>query len=230
MSQSPTTTAKLKEFTVAAARPLPVIVLADVSGSMEGAKIDSLNLALGDMLKSFVNIDAAQAEPHVAIITFGGAARLHTPLAPAKSVTWSPASANGNTPLGAALELALNLVEDRSVIPSRAYRPYILLASDGQPNDAWHEPLQRLLRSERGSKASRVALAIGDDADEAVLRQFLANPEERIFRASEASTIKDFFRAFTMSVVVASRTPGAPVPSVSQAIQQASGHRLVFDD
>lgn len=224
------TKSKLKEFTVQAARPLPVIVLADVSGSMAGAKIDALNLALGDMLKSLSSVDAAQAEPHVAIITFGGMARLHTPLASAKSVTWTAASASGNTPLGAALDLARGMVEDRSVVPSRAYKPYILLASDGQPNDDWEGPLAALLSSERGSKANRVALAIGDDADEGVLRKFLAAPEERIFRAAEAANIKDFFRAFTMSVAVASRAPGASVSSTSSAIQQASGHRLTFDD
>src|SRR5205809_535935 len=44
----------LKEFTAATARPLPVIVLADTSGSMsENGKIEALNTALTDMVAAF---------------------------------------------------------------------------------------------------------------------------------------------------------------------------------
>ena len=40
----------LKEFTVSSARPLPVILLADVSGSMAvDGKIDALNGAVAEM-------------------------------------------------------------------------------------------------------------------------------------------------------------------------------------
>ena len=43
----------LSDFTIATPRPLPVIVLADISGSMsENGKIDSLNQALEEMIKS----------------------------------------------------------------------------------------------------------------------------------------------------------------------------------
>src|SRR4051812_9067631 len=45
---------KLKEFTVSSARPLPVIVVADVSGSMgTDGKIEALNAAVAEMLSAF---------------------------------------------------------------------------------------------------------------------------------------------------------------------------------
>ncbi len=41
----------MQQFAAATARPLPVIILADISGSMSvDGKIDALNAALKDML------------------------------------------------------------------------------------------------------------------------------------------------------------------------------------
>ena len=45
---------KLKEFVMASARPLPVIILADISGSMStNGKIDALNDAIAEMIETF---------------------------------------------------------------------------------------------------------------------------------------------------------------------------------
>ena len=98
------------------------------------------------------------------------------------------------------------MIEDRAQIPSRAYRPTIILVSDGQPTDEWQAPLKRLLGAERASKAARFAMGIGDDADEAMLSAFLATPEARVYRAHEARQIKQFFRWVTMSVTQRSRS------------------------
>lgn len=199
---------KLKEFTASTARPLPVLLLADVSGSMsKNGKIDSLNDAVTAMLESFGAEDDSRAEIHICVITFGKeGARLHQPLAAASSVQWTRMVAGGGTPMGAAFEAATTMIEDRAQIPSRAYRPTIVLVSDGQPTDEWEVPLQRLLGSERASKAARFALGIGDDADDAMLTAFLATPEARVHRAHEARQIKQFFRWVTMSVTHRSRS------------------------
>ena len=42
-------------------------------------------------------------------------------------------------------------------MPSRAYRPTLVLVSDGKPNGEWEGPLRRLLTSERAAKAERFA-------------------------------------------------------------------------
>ena len=93
-------TSQLKEFTTSAARPLPVILLADVGGSMAAeGKIDALNQSVREMLSTFASTDDLRAEIHVAIVTFGGEARLHTPLQPASAVKWSDMVADGGTPM-----------------------------------------------------------------------------------------------------------------------------------
>lgn len=197
----------LKEFTVATARPLPVILLADVSGSMSAdGKIDALNASVSEMLAAFAEEEEGRAEIHVAIVTFGGSATLHVGLQPAKQVQWTPMVAQGMTPLGAALTIVTDMIEDRQQVPSRAYRPTLVLVSDGLPNDEWRGPLQRLLGSERASKAQRFALGIGADADPAMLRSFLDDPQGKVYEAHEAREIRKFFRWVTMSVTTRSRS------------------------
>lgn len=205
---------KLKEFTATTARPLPVIVLADTSGSMsENGKIEALNTALTDMLGAFAEEDEGRAEIHVAVVTFGGTAQLHQDLAPASKIALRSLGATGMTPMGGAFDIARELVEDRQKVPGRAYTPAIVLVSDGQPNDTWEPALARLLESERAKKAHRFALGIGADADAAVLRRFLANPEGKVYGAADARQIKNFFRWVTMSVTARSRStnPNAAV-------------------
>jgi uncharacterized protein YegL len=205
---------KLKDFIVSEPRPLPVIVLADVSGSMsKDGKIDALNQAISNMLRIFAEEESTRAEIRVAVITFGGQkAKIHLPLTAAKSVRWEPLIATGKTPLGDALLKAASMIEDRDSVPSRAYKPTILLLSDGQPNDEWRGPLKDLLNS-RGAKATRFAMAIGDDAEESVLQEFLGDSTGRVFRASDAARINQFFCFVTMSVAQRSRSvnPNADV-------------------
>ncbi len=199
---------KLKEFTMSAARPLPVIVLADVSGSMSvNGKIDALNEAVAEMISTFAEEDDTRAEIHVSVITFGkGGAALHKPLKPAPETTWEPMDAAGRTPMGGAFALARQMVEDKAVVPSRAYRPTLVLVSDGVPTDDWQGSLQELLSSERASKAMRFAMGIGADADSKTLTAFLGNGKARVFEAHEAREIKKFFRWVTMSVTIRSRS------------------------
>jgi uncharacterized protein YegL len=199
---------KLKDFTIAAARPLPVIVLADVSGSMStNGKIDALNDAIKTMVASFAEEDPGRAEIHVGVIAFGkGGARIHQPLQPSTAIQWETVAAAGNTPMGAAFDLVVKMIEDPAQVPGRAYRPAIVLISDGEPTDDWEEPLARLLSSERAAKASRFVLGVGDDADPAMLAKFLADPTARVYSAHEARQIKNFFRWVTMSVTQRTRS------------------------
>jgi len=102
---------------------------------MSGAKIRNLNDAVKNMLDTFRDNENGETEIHVAIITFGAEVRLHQPLASASQIAWHDLSASGSTPLGTACRMAKAMIEDRDVLPSRAYRPTVVLVSDGQPTD-----------------------------------------------------------------------------------------------
>lgn len=212
-------TTKLKAFAAPTARPLPVLVLADASGSMsQEGKIDALNVALREMFSSFAKEARLRAEIQVGLITFSGSeAREHLPLVPAHSITdVTPLTARGKTPMGAAFDVTRTLLEDKERIPSRAYRPVLVLLSDGAPTDDWEQALERLRDSERAQKATRFAMAIGADADRAMLAQFANVPEAPVFEGHEARDILRFFRAVTMSVVARSASPTPDEPAALQ--------------
>ena len=205
---------KLTEFTMASPRPLPVILLADVSGSMSvNGKIEVLNDSVAQMIATFAAEDGVRAEIHVAVIAFGGnGATLHKPLRPAHESPWEPMKAAGRTPMGSAFALAREVIEDREVIPSRAYRPTLVLVSDGMPTDEWRGPLNELLQSERASKAMRFAMGIGADADYETLTSFLSDDEGRVFEAHEARQIRNFFQWVTMSIATRSTSANPDEP------------------
>jgi len=197
----------LQPFTKASARMLPVILLADVSGSMsvEG-KIDALNEAVREMTATFANETAARASIHVAIITFGGQARLHQPLAAATDIEWVDMATEGNTPLGAALDLATSLIDDKDQLPKSAFRPTVVLVSDGWPNDDWERKLDAFIAGRRTGRTQRLAMGIGSDADEVMLRRFVADTDTPIFHAEDATQIASFFRYVSQSVSVRSQS------------------------
>jgi len=201
----------LKKFAVATPRPLPVIVLADASGSMgENGKIEALNAAMKEMVATFSKESRLRAEIQVGLITFGGKAQMHLPLVAAHSVAgFADLKAEGVTPMGAAFDLARQLLEDKDLIPSRAYRPVVILFSDGLPTDDWEAPFKALCQSERAQKATRLAIGFGPDVDEAMLKEFANDAEAPIFKAHNARDIHRFFRAVTMSVTTrtASQNP-----------------------
>jgi len=200
---------QLKEFTAATARPLPIIILADTSGSMASeGKIDNLNQAIREMLDTFAETDDLRAEIHVAIITFGGTVGIHTDFMPASEAKsqWHEMLANGVTPMGEAMELAAKVIEDTNVITGRAYRPTVILVSDGEPTDSYKTGLNQLTKQGRAQKADRMALAIGADADIGMLQSFLGSAESKVFKVDDARRIKDFFRFVTMSVTARTRS------------------------
>ncbi len=194
------------KFTAPAAKPLPVILLLDCSGSMRGKKIRNLNDAVRDMLEVFRDTENGETEIHAAIITFGAEVNLYQALASAGAISWRDLTAGGGTPLGTALQMAKAMIEDQAVVPSRAYRPTVVLVSDGRPTDSWEGPLHAFINGGRSAKCDRMAMAIGVDADEGVLGKFVAGTTNPLFYAENAKQLRDFFKFVTMSVTIRTKS------------------------
>ncbi len=203
----------LNDFLIQKHRPLPVIVGIDRSGSMsENGKIEALNIALVNFIDSLKEEESAKAELHIAFFSFGGEkASCDLSLTPINKVTSMVYAASGKTPMGDVFKLMKELIEDKNQIPSRSYKPTIVLLTDGIPTDEWQNPLNELINEGRSSKAFRMAMAIGDDADKAMLRNFVSIPEYLI-SGENARDIKKFFRFVTMSVTqrMKSQSPDLP--------------------
>lgn len=200
----------LNEFLIQKPRPLPVIIAVDRSGSMgSNGKIEALNIALKDFIKSVKDEDNNKVEIQVALFSFGGdSATCDIPLTPVSQIDTPDYQAFGNTPMGSAFKLLKSLIEDKTQIPSRSYKPTIVLLTDGIPTDNYLSPMNALINDGRSSKAFRIAMAIGDDADHNMLSKFVSTPEYLVSGES-ARDIRKFFRFVTMSVTqrIKSQTP-----------------------
>lgn len=199
------------KYTVAKAKPLPVVLLLDTSSSMnaggEQSKITELDSAVRDMIKDFANEEQLETEIQVSVITFGdNGVQLALPYTNASKVEMKKLEAQGNTPMGMALRMAKDMIEDKETTPSRAYRPLVILCSDGAPNDDWEGPMDNFIKDGRSSKCDRMAMAIGSDANETVLKRFIEGTENPLFYAKDASSMHKFFKFVTMSVATRSHS------------------------
>ncbi len=154
-------------------RGLPVFLLLDVSGSMAGQKIGTVNVALKEMIESFRNIENPKGVVELCIITFGdGKAEVLRSLSKIGPDDVYTLNASGNTPMGMSFDQVVGMIEDYNIVSSRSYAPTIVLISDGNPTDydASEKTVQEIMQwdcikkvhtSPRASKAMRIAMNSG---------------------------------------------------------------------
>jgi uncharacterized protein YegL len=140
--------------------------------------------------------------------------------------------------MGAAFLLLKSLIEDKNVIPPRAYRPMVVLVSDGQPTDAWEVPIESLINDGRSSKCVFMAMGIGEDSGIQVLDRFISQTpilaevdghaiRNTVFHATNADKIHEFFRKVTMSVTTRSRSQNPntiPASKKSDSSEKEGGY------
>lgn len=191
------------------AKKLPVVLLLDVSGSMRGEKIESLYNATMDMVETFAAAQAKEQEIDVAIITFGGNIELHTGYTPVKDLRARGIkhfTASGQTPMGMAVKMAKDMIDDKSFTTGRIYRPAVILVSDGEPTDSWEQPFNSFINEGRSSKCQRFAVAIGKDAKRDVLEKFTLDANA-VFYAEDAKDISEQFKTISMSISTMAQKP-----------------------
>lgn len=202
----------LKDVVIKEARPLPVLLLVDNSGSMVNEKINTVNVALKEMIAEFSAIKNAKGKISIGIITFGNTVEVVQPIDRIENIVVPEFKAAGKTWMGQAIDQAIDILEDKNQVPERAYTPTIILLSDGLPSDCpgkmnpreydfsqW-EPLQRLHSSERLKRCPKLALGIGEGTNYKMLNAFINNPEVPVIKANDLATITKFFQWVTYSI------------------------------
>jgi uncharacterized protein YegL len=150
-------------------------------------------------------VQAARGNPAASLelrsLTFSTGAQWHHPSPVAvEEFSWTDVSAHGVTDMGAAFRLLSEKLQTPPM-PDRALPPVLALVSDGQPTDDWRTGLRMLDDTPWGKRAVRVAIAIGDDADLEMLKQFLGNPELEPFTTKNAKELAKAIRwASTVAV------------------------------
>jgi len=156
----------------------------DTSGSMAGTRIGAVNSAIEQTLEILgeMNADSADAEIEVALLEFSSGANWITENGPRKveNIYWRDLDAEGLTSMGEAFRMLEEKLHKSSGFMQRAsgsYAPVIFLMSDGEPTDDYKIQLAKLQNNGWFKASTKVALAIGDDANDHVLIDFTGSKE-----------------------------------------------------
>lgn len=210
-----------------ASRPLHFFWMVDCSGSMYGEKINTVNNAIQECIPEMVS--AAENNPNAQLLiralSFStGANWITANPVPVEDYSWDPMDANGVTDLGKACDL-LAAQLGMPPMPSRALPPVIVLLSDGQPTDDYKKGLDKLKALPWFKKAVKIAISIGQDADDDVLVEFAGN-RELVLQANNAATLTKMIKwaSTTASMVSAPASKPINVESVAGSAKDSGAN------
>lgn len=171
-------------------RVLDILFIVDVSGSMEGPRIEQVNRAMGNIFGKLLQRDALRPIVRVGVMAFSDTARWLTarpaPLdkyafTPLKAEPWYTCYSKAFLALEEKLHTAAFMApEDGEHIP-----PLILFISDGEPVDVGEYPaaLEALKQNRWFRKSAKYAVAVGPESrDPEVIRTLarFAGPVENV--------------------------------------------------
>ncbi|RYG44951.1 tellurium resistance protein [bacterium] len=197
---------ELIQDTQAAQKELHLILLCDCSGSMSvQGKIDTLNQVMRDTIPMLQDVaqDNPQGKMLVRCIAFSDRATWHiqTPTS-VDQLHWSPLQADGITEMGDAFVLLADAMS-KDKMPAHAYRPVVVLLSDGAPTDqgvSFDKGMEAINNSPWGARAMRVAIAIGSDANIDVLKKFNSLSEVDVLTAKNPDELRAKIRYATVTL------------------------------
>lgn len=208
-------------------RKMTLFFVIDTSGSMAGSKIGSVNDAIENVLPMIGEIsdENPDAEINVAALEFStGTHWLYDDPKEAKDFIWQKVEADGLTSLGEACE-ELNKKLSRNggfmSSPSGCFAPAIILLSDGGPTDNFESGMRTLQGNSWFKNAIKVAIAIGDDADKDVLKQFTGSAEA-VITVHNIDALKSMIRiiAVTSSQIGSKSTSAADTTKQQQVVEE----------
>ena len=210
-------------------RKMTLFFVIDTSGSMVGSKIGSVNDAIENVLPMIGEIsdENPDAEINVAALEFStGTHWLYDEPKEAKEFIWQKVEADGLTSLGEACE-ELNKKLSRNggfmSSPSGCFAPAIILLSDGGPTDNFEGGLRSLQGNSWYKNAIKIAIAIGDDADKEVLKQFTGS-SEAVITVHNIDALKKMIRiiAITSSQIGSKSTSATDTTKQEQVIEEVN--------
>ena len=207
-------------------RTMTLFFLIDTSGSMEGNKIGAVNDAVVNVLPILNDISETNpdAEIKVAALEFSSDVRwLYDEPKSAKDFIWQDVTASGLTCLGGACaELAARLSRNGGFMQSASgsFAPAIILLSDGGPTDDYESGLAKLKTNNWFKSAIKIAIAIGDDADKDVLKDFTGS-SEAVITVHNIDALKQIIRvvAVTSSQIGSKSSTAGDITKQEQVIK-----------
>ncbi len=175
-------------------RTMVLFFVVDTSGSMQGAKMGTVNSAIEEIIPELKDISETNADAQIKIATLSfskGARWIQNEPINAEKFKWDYLVAEGVTDLGAACwELNEKLSKNQFMRDATgSFAPAIFLLSDGEPTDDYKQKLELLKQNSWFKKAIKVAIAIGEEANKSVLAEFTGS-EESVVTVYNTATLK----------------------------------------
>ena len=160
--------------------------LVDTSGSMQGTKIDIANKAIKKLLDSdnFTKAEKSDINLKIACLTFSSSCQWLSPVpVSVKDFTWNNIISDGRDSDLDTVFFELNeKMYSKKFLHCEAgsFYPFIILLSDGQDSSDYTSNLEKLKNNRWFKYATKLAFAIGDDANKNVLADFTGDKEKVI--------------------------------------------------
>jgi len=197
-------------------------LLLDTSTSMSGPPIDQLNRGFELFCHQIRDDDLAKKRAEIAVITFGDTARIEIPFTEGRDIQPRRLAASGSTPMGAALNLALDQLRQQKDAYRQAgleyYRPWLFVLTDGEPTDGevFMAAASRVRDTEQDRGVSVFPIGVGPYANMERLKELSTS---RVPVKLDGLSFIEFFSwlSASLSAASASNAFGASDAGVAQA-------------
>jgi uncharacterized protein YegL len=182
-------------------RRLPIFFLLDVSESMVGLPLNSVEEGMDRIISTLRKDPSAIETAYVSVIAFAGKAKVISPLTDIVSFYPPKLPIGGGTSLGKGLNILMEEIESKVIFQSktqsRDWKPLVFLITDGKPTDDTHKTIQKWKKN-YSNKATMIAITLGYNADIAILKQL--TPHVLVYEGSSDDDFKKFFDWISASV------------------------------
>ena len=181
------------------------LLVLDVSGSMRGEPINELNKGLRDFYKEISEDETTSQRLEVSIITFNQMVQTIQEPALIENFTMPTLHAEGSTAMVDAVNEAIEKVDLRKKwykeTDQKYYRPYIILMTDGEPDDGQDVDAlaQRIKEDTEAKRYTFIAIGV-KDANMQILQKLQGGTPLKM----EGLKFKQFFKwlSASMSIIV----------------------------